>query len=413
MPVAPIVVSDEEANLVVKRNELIYSQHDLSATAQKMMAALLSLVDSRSKALPKFEFSIRELADLLDVSFQSIHQKIDSVTDELQMRFVTVPVIPPKKDETYSVKKHGFSKFNWFKTCRFDPVSKKAVFIFHEDIEKYVIDITSDFTKYRFRAIKRLNSKYAIRLYELLRRHYTIAEAEKGTVERYHTTSLIDLKSLLSLGGKYPQFGQFENKVLKVAQKELLEKTDITFTYRALERKTPNSRAPVKNLLFTIRANSQIPVIDALLDNRAVFERLRDFFTVDSASRLCGKYSDEIIISNLAYVEQSESSGMLIEDKTKFVSYCLKYDMATNAAALNVSNYVDEDKKQFIKIALMPRWEEVTEEDRNDFRQYGLSKGFVADVYLYWKAQVDDATLSDAVWDALASSDVGQFKLAL
>ena len=90
---------EEEKNIVVKRNELIYSQHNLSATAQKMMAALLSLVDSRSKSLPKFEFTISELAELLGVTYQNVHKQIDSVTDELQQQFVTVPIVVLKREK--------------------------------------------------------------------------------------------------------------------------------------------------------------------------------------------------------------------------------------------------------------------------------------------------------------------------
>ena len=395
----------EEKNIVVKRNELIYSQHDLSATAQKMMAALLSLVDSRSKALPKFEFTIGELAELLGTSFQAVHQKIDSVTDELQQRFVSVPIITPEKGEEYSVKKHGFSKFNWFRTCQYLPHTGKAVFIFHEDIEKFVIDITSDFTKYRFRAIKQLHSKYAIRLYELLRRHYTIAEAEKGTSERYFTISLIELKTMLSMGDKYPLYSKFEKSILKVAQVELLEKTDISFTYRALERKTTTSRTPVKNILFTIRANSQSSPLLPLPDNRPIFEQLGEFFSNEAAARLCGKYTDLTIKDNLLYVENSESSGTQVEDKAKFISYCLRYDMAKNAGALNPSTYKEQDKKDFIRIVVMAQWDKITEDVKEELREYGLSKGFLSDVYAYWKLNVDDANIDDLVWDKLSKTD--------
>ena len=395
----------KETNIVVKRNELIYSQHNLSATAQKMMAALLSLVDSRSKSLPKFEFTISELAELLGVSYQNVHKQIDSVTDELQQQFVTVPIVVPEKGEDYSVKKHGFSKFNWFKTCQYFPHTKKAVFIFHEDIEKYVIDITSDFTKYQFIAIKQLGSKYAIRLYELLRRHYTIAEAEKGTSERFVTISIIELKAMLSLGDKYSLYSKFENRVLKVAQKELLEKTDITFTYRALERKTPNSRAPVKNILFTIRANKKTKPIPSLSDNRPVFEQLRDFLSIEAASRVCGKYTDLFVTDNLLYVYNTIATGTVINDQAKFFHYCLKFDMANNASALNPATYDDENQKDFIRVVVMSKWAQITDEVKDELREYGLTKGFLADVFAYWKLNIDEANIDDLVWDKLSASE--------
>ena len=401
----------DEQNIIVKRNELIYAHHDLSAAAQKMMAGLLSLVDSRSKTVPKFEFTITEIAELLGTSVQSVYQKIDSVTDELQQRFVNVPMMIPKEGEKYSVRKHGFSKFNWFKTCQYYPQTKKAVFVFHEDIEKYIIDITADFTKYRFRAIKRLNSKYSIRLYELLRRHYTIAHAEKSTVERYHTISLVELKTMLGTGDKFQKFSRFENAVLKVAQAELLEKTDINFTYRGLERKDAKSRTPVKNILFTIRSNVESQPALTLLDNRPVFEQLGEFFNPEAAARLCGKYSDITITDNLLYVENAEASGTDIENKAKFITYCLKYDMAKNSHALNPSTYESQHQTDFVKIVVMANWHRTTEDLRAEFREYGLSKGFLADLYAFWKSNIDDSIMDDVIWDKFCDTDTDQLTL--
>ena len=386
--------------LVYKRNELIHSQHNLSAGAQKMMAALLSQVDPRSDKLPKFEFTIRDLANLLDVSFQSVYGSINDITDELQQRFISIPKI--RTDSmNYSVEKHGFVKFNWFSRSIYDPEERKAKFEFHEDLKPYVLELTGNFTKYRFLAIRKLNSKHAIRIYELLRRHFPMAEVDKGTKQVVRTIAVADLRNMLILNDKYKKFYDFEKRVLQVAQAELKEKTDICFDYATLEREKPNSRAVVKNIKFIIRPNVQAD--HSMYKNASIDELLSTYCPDNTIKAIISNYSEEEIRRNFNYVEQCELDGMSIVNKVSYLAYCLKYDMDLNYNTLRPSTYQDDLQKDFVKTIVMRHWQDLNEADQLDFREYGFRKGFLADLYKLWLDNINEATIDDRIWDQLVT----------
>ena len=197
--------------LVYKRNELIHSKHHLSATAQKIMAGLLSIIDPRLSDLGDLTFTVTELSDLLGISRQTLHKAIDPVTTELQSQVVVVP----KLNITNGQNK-GFTKFSWFSHCEYDSDEQEVTFRFSHKIKPYVLELTGHFTKYEFSQIKLIKSRHAIRLYEIFRRHLTMTDVERGTKHTIRTISVDHLKELLGLESKYPKISQFERCVLKV-----------------------------------------------------------------------------------------------------------------------------------------------------------------------------------------------------
>ena len=79
--------------------------------------------------------------------------------------------------------------------------------------------------------------------------------------------------------------------------------------------------------------------------------------------------------------------------------------MANNASALNPATYDDENQKDFIRVVVMSKWAQITDEVKDELREYGLTKGFLADVFAYWKLNIDEANIDDLVWDKLSASE--------
>tara|TARA_B110000879_G_scaffold100981_1_gene136778 strand:- start:190 stop:1299 length:1110 start_codon:yes stop_codon:yes gene_type:complete len=258
VPSADASLEPGKTALVYKRNELIHSSHSLGTSAQKIIAGLLSKVNPTRSELPEFEFTLSELATLLEISYQGLSKTLNKATTELQQQVIVLPKVKPKPGEQYNYMKHGGDKLNWFHKSTYDPTTKIAKFIFHEDVKPYVLELTSNFTKYEFTQICQLSSKYSIRFYELFRRSLTMAHVDNGLTKTIRTISLSDLRVTLNLENKYGRFSDFETRVLKIAQTELEENTDLKFSYVALEREgKQNSKAAVKRLRFTILSNSK------------------------------------------------------------------------------------------------------------------------------------------------------------
>lgn len=110
----------------------------------------------------------------------------------------------------------------------------------HPELKPYILDIKQRYTKYFFKSITGLNSIYSMRLYELLKQ-YEFRNSRSFNLE--------DLRFLLNITeGKYAKYTDFKKRVLLSSQKELQEKTDITFDFEEIRERRKVVRIDFKIL---------------------------------------------------------------------------------------------------------------------------------------------------------------------
>ena len=110
-------------------------------------------------------------------------------------------------------------------------------------IKPYLLDLDKNFTRLNIQVASNLRSVHAQRFYELCCR---FRDTGKWNIEVQH------LKSMMKLENKYPSYGNFKDRVLEPARKELQElynknESDVCFTYH--QHKAGNK---VIELWFTI-----------------------------------------------------------------------------------------------------------------------------------------------------------------
>lgn len=98
---------------------------------------------------------------------------------------------------------------------RFDPLLKP-----------FLLELSSKFTSYKLANVVKLKSTYAIRIYELLKQYEDLKE---------RTISLENLRYYLDAMDVYPNYANFKQRVLKPSQKELEQKTDISFEFEEIK----------------------------------------------------------------------------------------------------------------------------------------------------------------------------------
>ncbi|HBK5215519.1 TPA: RepB family plasmid replication initiator protein [Enterococcus faecium] len=125
----------------------------------------------------------------------------------------------------------AISRATWRKTDNY--VSIK----FSDDIMPYLIDLSSDYTKYSAKEISRLDSKYSIILYRWLMMNYNKYKKYKNVKCKNPIISVSDLRILTNTVDKYiDRFGNFETFVLEKAQKEINEHTSIFIRYEKIKK---------------------------------------------------------------------------------------------------------------------------------------------------------------------------------
>ncbi|MCG7915919.1 MAG: replication initiation protein [Candidatus Thiodiazotropha weberae] len=213
----------EKGELVYKSNELIEAQYELSAAAQKVAATLISKIDPNGGELPRFNLTVVEYAQMFGIARQSAYEMIDNVTSELK-RVLIVLREPGSR---------SFTKLSLFRECHYTEEEKRVEFEFEERLDKHLRDFAGNFTRYQIRQIKKLKSKYSIRLYELLRKSHPIKTTKNVT---FFEVDLPQLKSMIGIGNQkiYKEYANFRWRVLLKAQKELHELTDIDFSFEPI-----------------------------------------------------------------------------------------------------------------------------------------------------------------------------------
>ena len=111
-------------------------------------------------------------------------------------------------------------------------------------LRPYLLELKREFTSYKLENVVQLKSTYAIRIYELLKQYEKIQE---------RTFLFKDLRKLLGAEDIYPAYGNFKQRVLMPAQKELKAKTDISFKLE--EIKSGRRVTKIKFIIESVKQN--------------------------------------------------------------------------------------------------------------------------------------------------------------
>ncbi|MEW9576387.1 replication initiation protein [Bacillus toyonensis] len=221
----------KENNIVSKSNTLIEANSRLNLVEQKMLLCLASNIEPNDRDFKTYTFPIKQFHDLLGLNGSTKYTELSKITKELLSKVIEIRA----GEELIQVSWLSSAIYNRNKgtiDMRFDPLLKP-----------FLLELSSKFTSYRLANVVKLKSTYAIRIYELLKQYEDLRE---------RTISLENLRYYLDAMGVYPNYANFKQRVLKPSQKELNQKTDISFEFEEIKlgRK-------VQKIRFIIRAQKK------------------------------------------------------------------------------------------------------------------------------------------------------------
>lgn len=354
---------------VVKRNELIRGQYELSASAQKVLASLLSLLNSQDeRPLRKQQMSVTELADLLGVSRQRTYVIVDEVTTELKRMYARLPIIEEEGGQQLVELGESFRKVSFFRECQYLDHKQMVVWEWEERLEPYIRGFKKNFTKYQLRQIRGLNSGYSIRVYEILRSYHSLKNVEGGQLSIIRNINLDEFREMLGIPvGRYTQFSKLKEKVLNVAQRELSD-TDLDFTFSAPERSEKRPRAKITYLQFRIASKSPI---QRLKTPEGLLMTMTGHFGRRIATELITDFGEERCRLNVIHAyntaESFHGTDSAIRSMPGFIRHSINLDLASTRGALNPAEYKSKEQKEFIIEELTPIWGDLPEEIREEF----------------------------------------------
>jgi plasmid replication initiation protein len=216
------------------------------------------------------------------------------------------------------------------------------------EVRPYLFGLKSNFTKYGFFMVMTLSSKYSKQLYEILSQFKSTGIFRISVHKLKYILGLVDEKDKKE---KYTIWTLFARKVLDVAQKELEEYTDISFTYEAKKQGRKFSE-----LEFKIRYRDQKSLLPSTTEDSTVYERLTKNFKLS-------EWQARII---LAQVPMTDINRTLYDIQLK----------KANERIGNIGGFTVQTFENKYRLGLMGRnnasytQQQVTQEELNTLREH-------------------------------------------
>lgn len=213
-----IILRDlSSSNLATQSNNLIEARYTLSKNEQLILCAMISFINPEDKEFLTYKTSISQFSNLLGIDKKSSMREIDKIVTRLLSRVITI--------ETSD----GWEKYQWISYAKADKKEDFLLLKFHDHLKPYLLDLKSRFTSFKLKEVVDLKSVYSIRIYQLLRDY-------DGRKCNKFTYTVMDLRAIL-LGDKktHKIFSDFKKNTLLVAQKELKEKSNLSFSFETIK----------------------------------------------------------------------------------------------------------------------------------------------------------------------------------
>jgi plasmid replication initiation protein len=215
-----VLVVDSDIKLIRKANEFVEARYKFDIWETRVFAYMLTLIKYNDTDFTEYEINVGDIVKRFDLNRAGlVYDEIKKASEKLLSKKVQIVRTTPEGVveilDTYLVvstaRPKETTKDNYIKLS------------FHSALKPFLIELKERYLVYDIRNILSLSSIYSIRLFELLKQYQKIGK------RRFQIN---ELKLLLSIEpNEYALYGHFKDRIIKKAQKDLLEHTDIYFEF--------------------------------------------------------------------------------------------------------------------------------------------------------------------------------------
>lgn len=203
---------------IYKSNDLVEAGYRLSLAEQRMIVLSLGQIDSRDPKQKHVTLYAKDYAKQWGVNEDNAMREIKQASKRLFERYITLK----NDDET--------RKFRWIQeSVEHHKGEGRVSFTFSERILPFLfeLDFKLGVTKYELLSVSGFSSVYSFRLYEL---------AIKLLGMRNQVIDLDEVRRILQLENKYPEYKEFNKFVLKPSLSDINEKSDLLLNIEPVKR---------------------------------------------------------------------------------------------------------------------------------------------------------------------------------
>lgn len=220
----------KDSYIVAQGNNLVEARHNnpLSARELKIVLTMVSMIQPTDEDFKDYRISIKEFSEMLGLTGSAKYTELKEITKNLMSKSIEIP-----QDDG------GWLFVNWISSAEYKKGEGIIALSFSPKLKPYLLQL-KQYTSYRLSNILSLSSSYSIRLYELLRK-WSFLDKWESSVEEIR-------EKLGAVTKSYLLYGNFKNKILLPAIKEVNEQTDLSISFKEIKK-----GRSVERIEFTIR----------------------------------------------------------------------------------------------------------------------------------------------------------------
>jgi len=204
-------MSSKVNNLQVRKsNALLEASYRLSVGEQRIMLACISQIRRDEKVTDEklYSVSAAEISKLSGLDMKNAYTELEKAALRLKRREVRLSQEANGKGLKPKVMITG-----WVQTIIYIESEGRVELRFSKDMLPYLTELSEQFTQYALTDVAKMNSAYAIRLYELLIQYQYGGQGRE--------LSLNELRAYLQLEDKYPSIKDFKKRVIEIAVEQI------------------------------------------------------------------------------------------------------------------------------------------------------------------------------------------------
>lgn len=226
--------SAKEANsreklTVAKRNDLIQQMRfNLTRAEQLCVLYAIAQIKPEDDIYQEYELDILQLQKLMGSEVEKNYDRFKKVLKNIRDKSAWVRSSDGKSETVIS----------WFSNVTIFRGSGKVYVKFHEKLQPYLIDLHKQYethglhyTTYNLLMVLRMNSRYGIRLYELIKSHRNTIRWSFDLQELKELMCAYDKNGILIMPKSWNDFNLFKTRVLEPAIEDINRCSDIYIDY--------------------------------------------------------------------------------------------------------------------------------------------------------------------------------------
>jgi plasmid replication initiation protein len=353
-------------NLVTKSNIINVASYKLNVKEQRIVLTLISMTKPQDKGFKFYRIPTKEMIKFLGIKEKNPLKELEKILSTLGQKQLKI------RD------KGGIKTIQWLASSDLPDSSTIEGYVELEISQKlrpYLLELRQAFLNYRLENILPLGSEYSIRIYELLKQKQKLG---KAYYDYDHLRDIFALKP-----NQYKLYADFKRRILLTSQKELLEKTDICFTFKEIRaQQGKRGRPTLKGIEFYISSNGKtkkkelgqgteakeetakkndIPLINRVARDLGSKETAEEW--IAKVEEKWGSEAEAYIVSQLDYVDEKEKGGQ-VRNKAGYIVRCLE----------NNCDYFPEkkraEKEKIEKAQLAIELSHKRQEFKDSYKQY-------------------------------------------